>query len=165
MRRFRQIARPALAAFFLMSAPQLAKAIIKAPEPIDSPVPDEWHASFKQFLIELGVENIEAMLSTAKAKSLGDGIVLRLEHQSLCATNAMSRCLTIIGQIKGQSFQPHAMFVAGKMMTQGDEFAPLIGRGSERPPVFFLEESDFANATNMVILRETPKGWIVIPQK
>jgi hypothetical protein len=152
-------------AFLFLGSHQPASAIVGAPEPIDRALPDQWRGPVAQFLRELGMEDVESALAATKGGDLGgvysEAILLRLEHSNLCVKN---RCLTIIGHIKDGVFHSHAMFVAGGMMTQGDAAYPLIGKGSVRPPVYFLDGPEF-DPNNVIVLRETPKGWIVYSRR
>jgi hypothetical protein len=137
-------------------------AVMQAPQPIDNPVPNEWRDPLVQFLGELGVRDVEAMLANTKATWIGtyrpdSGDLIIFRFESVCHQD---RCLTILGHLDNQGFQSEAMFVAGKMMTWGDVANDIFGNPGP-PAIYFLVGNDLANDPGLVTLLKTRKGWIV----
>ena len=136
--------------------------MVAAPAPIDAPVPAEWQAPFTQFLLGMGVQDSETLLKSTKTAKLqglfaGEVLVFRLEDKSVCEDNI---CLTVLGKIEDDRFVSHIMFMAGKMLTQGDTFPRLFGRNIP-PAYWFMRGSDISDP-RIIYLYETPMGWVVV---
>jgi hypothetical protein len=137
-------------------------AVMLAPQPIDKPVPSEWRNPVVQFMRELGVRDVEAMLASTKVTWIGgylpnSGDLIIFRFESVCHEN---RCLTVLGHMDDQGFQSEAMFVAGKMVTWGDVANDIFGNPGP-PAIYFLVGNDPANDPGLVTLLKTRKGWIV----
>jgi hypothetical protein len=143
-------------------------AQIAAPQPIETPIRDEWRSAVTNFARELGAKNPEAITAIAKGftlmhaatwggapiNTLGADIVLvRLEDPSLCRKE---RCLIVIGRIEKDKLIADIMFLAGKWFIVGDVFTPF-----GPPPLGFFDSEKFDDA--QVALLKTAKGWIVSP--
>ena len=132
-----------------------ASAQIGAPQPINTPVQDQWRGPFEQFLREFGVKDQSAMLGKTNAFQIGgawypDSILFRIEDPSVCADDV---CFTVIGRVIDNKFHVDTMFAAGKRFTRSDHFVPLFG--FQTLPAWLV--SDRITVT----LLETPRGWIV----
>jgi hypothetical protein len=108
-----------------------AHAQIQAPQPITTPVRDQWRAPFEQFLREMrvGGQEAKAMVGKTVAFQLGgvwrpDSILFRIEDPSACSEDM---CFTVVGRIVDNVFLSDAMFSAGRRFTGGDNFSPLFG--------------------------------------
>jgi hypothetical protein len=161
MARFRQKRALSAGAIILSMTASLARAQVAAPQPFDTPLPGQWRAPVALFLSEWGVRDVEGVLAATKAAKTGilqpDTIKIRLEHKEFCTRDL---CLTIIGDLKGDTFKPQAMFPAGKMVTQGDVFGNFSGIPTS-PPVMFFTDRDIEKSEGAVYAFETPKGWII----
>jgi hypothetical protein len=138
---------------------KVAIAQIGAPQPIDSPVPDQWRSSFEQFLTGLGVakQNQKDALEKTKAFRLPsvwheNSVVFRLETPATCHEDM---CLTVVGRIHDGALLADAMFVAGKRFTISDHLSPSLPY--QGLPMWFVGDKV------TVTLIETPQGWIVAP--
>ncbi|MEA2880059.1 MAG: hypothetical protein QOF14_5255 [Hyphomicrobiales bacterium] len=135
-------------------------AQIATPEPIESSLPERWHAPLAQFLRDFGARDLAAIVAGAKGSPLHhlpDTVIIRLEHSSACFKEI---CLTIVGESKGQKLHPLAMFMAGKWVTRGDVFPQFLGT-SVYPPLSFYTSREPLPDTGGVALVETRLGWIV----
>ena len=142
-----------VAAIIMMIAS--ASAQILAPQPIDTPIKDEWREPLATFLRDLGVKDTAALVDRTYTLGTGDGrgsIAFRVEHEATCFED---RCLTVIGRIAGNKFISEAMFAAGKRYTHSDHAIKLFG--VDVVPVWFVGE------TITVTVVQTPQGWFVIP--
>jgi hypothetical protein len=154
----RRVATFIFLAIGLVSAVSSAHAQIPEPEPITTPVPDQWRGPFEQFLRDLGVDNQRTIVGKTNAFQIGgrwypDSILFRIEDSTTCFNDM---CFTVIGRIVDNKFHADAMFSAGKWFTRGDVFVPLFGY--QTLPAWLVGEKI------TVTLLETPKGWIVAPQ-
>jgi hypothetical protein len=150
-------------AFILGVTASLARAQVAAPQPFDVPLASQWRPPMAQFFNEWGIRDVEGVLAAAKAAKFGalnpDTLVVRLEHKEFCTRDL---CLTLIGDIKDNTFKPQAMFPAGKMVTRGDVFGNFSGIRT-MPPLMFFENGDFQKSEASVLAFETSKGWIIAP--
>jgi hypothetical protein len=142
-----------------------SRAIMPVPEPIDTPIKEEWRAPLNGFLREFGVKDLETVLKATKASTLSGlfqkAILVRVEDKTACSKQ---RCLTIIGQIRGGKFEAQAMFSAGKWLTQSDILDhELLGRRIGPAFHFYDNKDDFLTDRNVVFVSEVPNGWIVVP--
>jgi hypothetical protein len=134
-----------------------AAAIMNAPEPINTPVRDEWRRPFESFLREMKVEDFSSLIARTSAFEIGgvwqrDWILFRVEDPKTCYED---RCFTVIGRIVDSKFVPSTMFSAGKHFTYGDTFIPLFG--------FQVRPAWLVGDTITMVLLETPQGWIAAP--
>ena len=130
-------------------------AQIGAPQPINTPVQDQWREPFEGFLRELRVSDPKTMLGNTKAFQIGgvwhpNSVVFRIEDPTACS---LDLCLTVIGHITDKKFFPEAMFTAGKNFTRSDHVVPLFGFG--------VLKAWLMSDRMTVTLLETPSGWIV----
>lgn len=130
-------------------------AQIGAPEPINTPVKDQWQGPLEEFLRELRVQDRSAMVRKTSAFQIGgvrrpDSILFRIEDSSLCFEDL---CFTVIGRVIDKKFVADAMFSAGKGFTRGDQMLPLFG--------FRVVTAPLIGEKVNVTLLETPNGWIV----
>lgn len=134
-----------------------AAAIITAPEPITTPVRDEWRRAFESFLQEMKVDDPGSLLAKTSAVQIGgiwqkDWILFRIEDRETCHEDM---CLTIIGRIVNDKFATDAIFLAGKHFTRGDVYVPMFG--------FQAKPALLVGSKITVTLLETPTGWMVAP--
>jgi hypothetical protein len=139
-----------------------AYAIVATPQPIEQPIPAEWRAPVARFLHELGAPDVESILDSTKGGPIGgafsEALLVRFGDRDLCSQDF---CLTVIGIIRSGVFIAHAMFMAGKWFTRGDVMGQLLGRRIPAP--VWLCSSDRPGDRDCLTLRETAKGWIVVP--
>jgi hypothetical protein len=142
-------------AISLVSVVGPAGAQIPAPEPIDTPVQDQWRGPFERFLGELRVSDQKAMAEKTNAFQIGgvwrpDSILFRIEDPTVCS---LDLCFTVIGRVIDNKFIADAMFAAGKRFTRGDNYLPLFG--FQAMPAWLVGDRV------TVTLLETPNGWII----
>lgn len=140
----------------LVSVVSPAGAQIPAPEPIDTPVQDQWRGPFERFLRELGVSDQQEMIRKTNAFQIGgiwhpDSILFRIEDPTVCSKDL---CFTVVGRIIDNKLITDAMFAAGKRFTRSDHSLPLFG--FQTMPAWLIGDRV------TVTLLETPNGWIVV---
>jgi hypothetical protein len=149
-----------LTTIFVASFTAFCLGIEVAPEPIDQPIPSALRAPLSQFLRDLGISDVEETLAHSKGGKIRGGkselLVFRIENR--CVPQGSDDCFTIIGHIVDGRFTAEAMFVAGPRMNWGDVAPTFFGLAG-----FPLR---FYGKTNIVVLLESPAGWVVaiIPQ-
>jgi hypothetical protein len=148
-------------AFVVASVAAAHAQFFGAPQPITTPVPEQWRAPFEQFLREMrvGDQNAKAMVGKTVAFKMGgvwrpDSILFRIEDPSVCSEDM---CFTVIGRIVDNMFLADAMLSAGKRFTGGDNFSPLFG--FQVLPLWLVGDKV------TITLLETPKGWIIAPSR
>jgi len=153
---------------FLVACFQLfgsaAHALVAAPQEFGKPLPIEWRAPIGKFLGALGADDPQAALNNSiaikvqrdPAESAADTntILVQIRYGSFCQA-ITEGCLTVIGRISGEAFQPEIMFFAGDRMNGMDTVPRAMGALS-RPLVFWTKSM----AVSVV---NTPQGWIVLP--
>jgi hypothetical protein len=142
-------------AIALLSVVHPATAQIMRPEPINTPVQDQWREPFEQFLRDLGVSDPATIVRTTYAFKLGgvwrpDSILFRIEDSAVCSGDS---CLTVIGRIIDNKLHSDAMFTAGKRFTRSDHTVPVFG--SQSFPAMLVGDR------MTVTLFETANGWLV----
>lgn len=140
----------------LFSIANPASAQIPVPEPIDTPVQDQWRAPFERFLGELRVSDPKAMVEKTNAFQIGglwrpDSVLFRIQDPTVCS---LDLCFTVIGRVIDNKFIADTMFAAGKGFTRSDHSTPLFG--FQTMPAWIVGERV------TVTLLETPNGWIVV---
>jgi hypothetical protein len=154
-RRARQLL---VAAFLICLLATRADAIMSAPEPIDTPVPERWRAPFSRFLGDLGFSSPASTVEASKAvlyfNPLGDPemMIFRVLHNDAC-TPDQDECLTIIAHIEKDELVSDAMFSAGGKINYGDVIERILGRPSV--PLFFWSRH------KIVSVRLTPRGLVI----
>jgi len=146
-----------LAIGFALPSANSGRAQIAMPQPISTPVPNEWRAPFEGFLRELKVADTGALVAKTGTFQIGgvwqkDWILFRIEDLKTCHEDM---CLTIIGRIMNDKFIANAMFLAGKHFTRGDVFVPMFG--FQALPALLI------SSKISVTLLEAPTGWMVFP--
>jgi hypothetical protein len=134
-----------------------AIAVMPMPQPIDGLLRDEWRAPFEEFLQQLKVSDIGALVAKTSAFQIGgmwheDWILFRIEDTKTCHEDM---CLTIIGRIVDGKLTANAMFTAGKYFTRYDAAVPMFG--------FQVLPAFLAGSKISMTLFETPTGWMVAP--
>jgi hypothetical protein len=142
-------------AIALLSVVSPATAQMMRPEPIDTPVQDQWREPFEQFLRDLGASDPASIVKTTYAFKIGsfwhpDSILFRIEDSAVCSGDS---CLTVIGRIIDNKLHSDAMFTAGKRFT-GSDFAMSVF-GSQSFPKMLVGDR------MIVTLFETASGWLV----
>lgn len=142
-------------AISIVSVANRASAQIPAPEPIDTPVHDQWRDPFERFLRELGAGDQHDMVRKTNAFQIGgvwhpNSILFRIEDPRVCTKDL---CFTVVGRIIDNKLVADAMFAAGKRFTRSDYFLPFFG--------FQTRPAWLVGDRVTVTLLETPNGWIV----
>jgi hypothetical protein len=161
--------RQLLAVFFVVCFQLLAlaaHAIVAEPQEFGDPLPIEWRAPIGKFLGALGADDPQAALNSSialkvqrdPAGSLADSntILIQIRHGNFCQA-ITEGCLTVIGRISGETFQPEIMFFAGDRMNAMDTVPRALGALS--PAMNFWGKSMAVSVVN------TPQGWIVLPAR
>jgi hypothetical protein len=154
----RMIRQLFVAAFLISLLPTRADAIMSAPMPLDTPVPERWRAPLARLLGDLEVSDPASTVEASKAGPFHDSVnapemmIFRIVHTQTC-TPDQDECLTIIAHIEKEELVPDAMFSAGGKTNGGDVMTRFAGRISV--PLFFYSRD------KIVVVRITAKGLLV----
>jgi|tagenome__1003787_1003787.scaffolds.fasta_scaffold20900034_3 hypothetical protein len=163
--RIRRLLLAFLIACFQLLGPA-ADALVADPREFGEPVPIEWRAPIGKFVGALGAGDPQAALNNSIAMKVQrdpagseadtNTILVQVRYGSFC--QAMTEgCLTVIGRISGDAFQPEVMFFAGNRMNAMDTVPRALGALSR--PMSFWGKSMAVSVIN------TPQGWVVLPVK
>jgi len=155
------LVRLALASFLIVFPALNATALVAEPQPLNTPVPEQWRAPLTKFLNELGAKDISSTIDASKARpypqNFGEGgpsrIVFRIVHPTSCSSER-NECLTIIGHIDDGILISDALFFAGDMIGVGDMSPRILGAQLSKP-VWFISKSSVVNAI------KTQKGLMI----
>jgi hypothetical protein len=135
-------------------------ALMSAPEPITSPVPEKWRNPYIKYLASLGVKDSEAVADHTRFAPIGgpasyksDSVIFRIEDKNACHEDI---CLTFVGRLVDDRLVVDAQFTAGPKITWSDT-------GRQALPGMFAFPLYFEGSTGTSALFETATGWIVIP--
>jgi hypothetical protein len=142
-----------LAALFVSSISVSAHAQ-GATKFIDQELPDALRAPVREFLVRLGVSDVEGALRATRTAERSPGgpsfSILRFEHPADCYKNL---CPTVIAEVEHGFIVPQAMLLAEGRVVVGDVIEPFWGS----PSVPYM----FPSGETMLALRRTSQGWIV----
>jgi hypothetical protein len=153
---------------FLVACFQLfgsaAHALVAAPREFGQPLPIEWRGPIGKFLGALGADDLQAALNNSiiikvqrdPAESVADSntVLVQIRYGSFCQ-EITEGCLTVIGRISGDTFNPEIIFFGGDRMNAMDTVPRALGVLSR--PMNFWSKSMVVSVIN------TPQGWIVLP--
>lgn len=144
----------ALLATLLASSVGNTACAQQAVQLIDQELSGSLREPVRNFLVRLGVSDVEAALRATKMAEPSPGgpsfRILRFEHTADCYKD---RCPTVIAEVANGSIVPQAILFAENRVIAGDVIEPFWGS----PSVSYM----FPSGETMLILRRISQGWIV----